>query len=262
MKLYPEGYAVEVVVNFTDLNGDPIVPTNLSAALYDGDDQLVVDFGDLPFDVETGSKAIVVAGEFNMLTGDETRAARILRVVLTTASGDVTRAHSYLLEGEFRLALMQNSFMTYEAAEILALDRANLNGWRVADEQKRYAALIEAFNRLTHLPMRFTDTLDQDHIVEEDHIILRQDWSEISAEEFLIFPDHFRKALRNAQLTEANELLQGDTLARKHRAGIVTETIGESSVTLRKGQIDYGVSNQTLSHLTGYIYFNMRIARA
>ncbi|OWZ90354.1 hypothetical protein B9J07_27585 [Sinorhizobium sp. LM21] len=279
MKFYPEDYIVEVVAKFTDLNGAAVTPTAVSAILYDGDDVEVVDFGSLPFDASSGEKTISIPKEFNRLVGSEIRAARILRVSIETDAGTIPRAFSYAIESEQRLVVTENTFLTLEAAEFLALDTPNTTGWTVASEAQKLAALTESYRRLTMIPMRYQvhrpltglgsttgwrsdwNSIAPRELAEEV-VIERDVWDEITPEQFANFPTAFKKALRRAQFTEANELLQGDAVSKKHRQGVVTETIGESSVTLRAGAIDYGISSETLKALVGYVYFNNRIRRA
>jgi len=269
MKFYPEDYNVELVVGFTDLNDQPVEVSAVSAVLYDGEDQEIVDFGSLPLDQGATEKSIMIPAAFNVLEDGEIRAPRILRIELTTAAGAIRRSFSYVIEAEQRLVIMTNTFVSFEAAEMLALDAPNTSGWSVASEDQKKAALIEAYRRVTSIPMRFSlEDYDYrtgyDRLVSEERetVILRHQWDDVTADDYAGWPKHFRKALRRAQFIEANELLQGDNVGKKHRAGIVTETIGESSVTLRAGRVDYGVASQTLAALTGYLYFNMRIARA
>lgn len=267
LRVYPEDYIVSVDVVFTDHDGQPVTPTAVKAALWDGEDQLVEDFGDIAFDPSEGRVSVVIPAAFNRLAAGELQAARILRVEIHTASGLIRRSHSYIVEGEFRLQLMVNSFQSIEAAEILARDMPNLSGWSGADEDRRYAALIDAFNRLTRIPMRFRNpdpgrelTVEQ-AMYSEETIISRDAWPSVTEQEFHTWPAHFRKALRQAQLAEANELLEGDAISRRHRAGIISETIGESSMTLKGNMVDMGISKQALSYLSGHIYYNFRIAR-
>ncbi|SCW95643.1 hypothetical protein [Ancylobacter rudongensis] len=266
MNVYPEDYEVRLTVAFTDLNGAPVLPSAIRAALYDGEDRLLVDFGDLPFDTELGHKEIVIPAAFNALSAGELSSPRILRVQIVTAAGIIRRPFSYLIEGEFRLALLENTFITYEAAELLARDMADTSAWDNAEPDRRQAALIEAFRRLSAIPLRFAHEDEHGRIIdEEETILISGAWDNISEEEYFGFPARFRRLLRTAQLVEAIELLAGDTTARKHRAGIVSETIGESSVRLQPGAggaVDYGVSAQTLSHLKGYVYYSSRIFRA
>lgn len=263
MKFYPEDYDVQVVVKFTDLNGAVITPTAVTAVLWDEQDEVVVDFGSLPFDAADGEKAIIIPAAFNVLADGQLSAGRVLRIQLDTTAGPIRRSFTYRVEGEFRLSVMENTFLTYEAAELMARDQVNTTGWNTASEDKRHAALIEAYNRLTNIPMRFAHRDAEGRLLlTEESVIPRDTWIELDAEDFRQFPTHFKKALRQAQFTEANELLQGDTITSKHRAGIISETIGESSMTLRAGRVDYGVSTQTMAHLAGYIHFNIRIARS
>lgn len=271
MKFYPEDYSVEVVIGFTDLNNQPVIPTGVSAVLFDGEDQEMVDFGSLPFDPAGGSKAIIIPAAFNRLVDGELRSARILRVAIETAAGSIRRSHSYVIEAEQRLVIMTNTFQTYEAAEIRALDYPMSSGWNTASEDQRKAALVEAFRRLTNIPMKYETLSATERLSGYNRLgvkdlsyisyIPRDGWLELTSELFLDLPAHFRQALRTSQFVEANELLTGDNVQKKHRAGIISETIGESSVTLRGGRVDYGLSSQTLQTLTGYIDFDMRIVR-
>lgn len=284
MKVYPEDYQVEASFAFTDLNGDRITPVAVKAVLYDIDEEVIVDFGSLPFDAAASEKTIIVPAAFNSLDEGKSRTARILRVELETEAGVIRRSFSYLIEGEFRLQFLSNSFLSYEAAELLAYDMVNISGWSVAQKDERIAALIEAFARVTRIPLRFPlydlPSVDFQNYIEyagingnpeglnhsqnrlqRDYVIMPRHWSEITEKIYSEFPAHFRQALRAAQFCEANELLQGDDTMAKHRAGIVSETIGESSVRLRGGRIDLGVSSQTLQHLAGYVHYNFRVAR-
>lgn len=269
MKSYPEDYQVVISVGFTDLNGDPVTPTEVKAALYDGEDELVVDFGSLPFDAAEGQKEIVIASAFNRLGEGELEAARVLRTELVTDNGSVRRSFSYLITGEARLELMVNTFMTMEAAELMARNMPNLAGWTSAGENQRYAALIEAFNRLTRIPMKYGDeellatVSPRDRLlVRQETVITREAWTTLTAAEFSKFPPTFRKALRYAQLIEANEIIEGDEFGKRRREGVISETVGESSVMLRGGYIDYGVSSLTLKALTGFLFFNYRVVRS
>lgn len=267
MKFYPEEYNVAVTFPFTDLNNEDVVPTAVNAKLYDGDDQVLLDMPNLPFDPDTGFKEVVIPAALNVLGVGELSAGRILRVGLVTDKGTIRRSFSYIIEGEIRLALMNNSFQTLESAEMLARDMVNLTGWSGASDEQRYVALIEAYNRLTRIPMKFktadTENLrDRSEIFAEETVVLRSAWPTVTEDEFLEWPAYFRKALRLAQLAEANELLEGDPIAKKHRAGILSETVGESSMMLRAGKVEHGVSSATLQHLTGHIFYNYRIVRA
>lgn len=293
MQLYPENYDVTIGFAFTDYNGAKVEPTEVFAALYDGDEELVFDFGSLAFDAAEGKVDIKIPAALNDL-GDELTGARILRARLVTAAGTIHRSATYVVEGEIRLALMRNSFQSIEAAELLARDEPNLSGWTSSARDDRFAALISAYHRLTRIPLRLVeagangvanretlilrepprgaDNLDFSPLVHATNnpIGYRRDfpltanvliWSMMTGEEFNSLPSHFRRKLRLAQIAEANEILQNDVVAAKHRAGIISETVGESSVMLRGNRLELGISRAALEHLTGHIYYSFKVAR-
>ncbi|MBA8881723.1 hypothetical protein [Phyllobacterium myrsinacearum] len=261
MKLYPENYDVTIRVSFVDLNGAKITPSEVRAVLFNGEDEVVVNFGSLPFDpLETG-KDIVIPAAFNILGEGALSEARILKVQLTTNAGIIRYSSVYAIEGEFRLAVMENSFMSIEAAELLARDIPNLKGWSEATEESRNAALINAFERLIRIPMKFKryEGVEMRHY--EETVIPTDAWREITKIEFMTFPASFRKAVRQAQIAEANEILENDVTASKHRAGIISETVGESSVMLRGGLLELGIAKRSSEFLKGHIYYRARLLR-
>lgn len=267
MKIYPEDYSVAVTFGFTDLNGDVIVPTSITAKLYNGDDEVVVDLGLVSFEPTDTQKEVVIPAVYNVLGEGQLSTARILRVELTTSAGVIRKSHPYIIEGEFRLAPMINSFQTYEAANLIARDMINLSGWANADQDQRCVALIEAFNRFTRIPMRFRSAAmdagkyEPTDLYAPETIITRSAWPTVTTDEFLSWPPYFRIALRRAQVVEANAQLEGDVIGAKRRAGIISETVGESSMMLRGGYLDLGVSTEAMRYLAGHVYYNHRIVR-
>ncbi|MDE4297091.1 hypothetical protein PXK56_18040 [Phaeobacter gallaeciensis] len=263
MNFYPENYDVTITVPFTDPTGAEVTPSAATAKLLDGDGAQIVDLGALTFAVDATSVGVTIDGAHNTLPVGEQRAVRILSVTLTLPGGDIERRFAYAVETTVRLEVMTNSFMTYESAQVIATDFVNPVGWAVAEEAARKTALVNAYQRLTQIPMKY-NPLDVagEPMRAQENVVLRDEWIGLTYDDFAAWPAHFRLALRRAQFIEANGLLQGDPLGAKRRAGITSETIGESSVRIDASMVDYGVSTETLSALAGYIYFNMRIGRA
>lgn len=263
MNFYPEGYIVNVTVPFTDLNGTSVTPTAMRAALYDGDDQLIADMGSLAITPADGQREVTILAQLNDLPEGAVRAARVLRVELDTASGTIHKSLTYVIEAEQTVRLLVNSFQGYGAAEVRAMDFVNLTGWAASDETRRRAALVEAYKRLIQLPMVYYPRDEMGApITTLPYKLDRDIWLTMTPTAFNALPPHFREALRNAQVLEASEILTGDGLARKQRAGIISETIGESSVTLNKAVANFGLSTPALAALSGYIDTTVRITRA
>jgi hypothetical protein len=264
MNFYPEMQIVEIVIPFSDPNGAMITPTSVSAILFDGEDFPVLDFGSIAFDpLETDAK-LIVPSIANALRGDELQEVRRLEVRISYQGGFFKTSQSYVIEAQQSLQIMRNSFMTYDTALMMSSQFVNLTTFVNSSDDRRRAALSEAFHRITDLPMIYTIT-DSVNLVERPTRISRSIWKYISADAFQTqFPSHFKRALRAAQLAEADDLLQGNVISRKHAQGIATETIGESSVTLRPGfgsGITEGIGTAALTLLSGYIDRTMKVGR-
>jgi hypothetical protein len=275
MKLYPENYDVAITVMFSDGSGMAVAVSQVTAVLYDGDDQQLSDLGSIPLDPGLSAVNIIIPAADNVLGVSETAAARILRVELTTAIGILRQSFNYIIEAESRLELLNNTFISLESAEVMARDMPSLKAWAAADDDKKAAALINAFARLSRVQLRYAkDHLTQEggttsrpwppgrDLCDQDVVIRPGEWAKKTKEEFLAMPPVFRKAVRSAQLIEANDILTDDPIATRHRAGVISETIGESSVMLRGGRLELGVSLDALRALTGFVYYNIRTARA
>ncbi|TDW20409.1 hypothetical protein EV128_12539 [Rhizobium azibense] len=275
MKLYPENYDVAIDVLFTDPNGAPLVVTAVTAALFNGDDVEIANYGQIAFDLADGKVTVTVPAEDNVLGEGELSEARILRVDLATDIVPVRQTISFIIEAESRLEILNNTFLTLEAAEVLARDNPQLKAWSAADDDKKRAALINAYSRLSRVQLRYCKPKEEDEattihpylahgqLSPWDVVIKPGDWdNRFTKQDFLAMPADFRKALRTAQLLEANQVLTDDPIAQRHRAGIISETVGESSIMLRGGKLELGVSSEALRALAGYVYYNVRITRA
>lgn len=267
MKTFPEKYSATVSVLFRDMNGANVQPDQVKAKLYDGAGTLLVDFGILPVDPFSQGKDVTIPAAFNTLGAGKFEDMRVLRVEMVTASGIIPQVHKYLVVGERKLTILENSFVTLEEAQVLSRHLSAARILSAADEEQQFNALIEAFERIVSIPMKYT--LDEspsryDTIAETSRRIVelpRDIWETIDMADFGKLPEAFRKALRTAQLIEANEILSGDDISRRHRAGIISETVGESSIMLRGGAVDFGVSNAALRALAGYINYSAKVFR-
>lgn len=264
MNFYLETQIVEIVVPFQTANGEAVVPTDISAVLYDGEEQMLMDFGTIVFDPAEVEAKVVIPGAANTLQGDDLQEVRRLSVTITHAGGTFSRSHAYAIEAEQSLQIMRNSFMTFETAQMTSRQFVNLTTFGAATEERQRTALVEAFRRITSLAMIY-NIVDVDGNVESEHRIDSSSWHYIDADAFqTAFPSHFKRALRAAQLAEADELLQGNVVAKKHAQGIASETIGESSVTLRAGFSgggSSGIGSTALALLSGYIDSSVIISR-
>jgi hypothetical protein len=257
MNRYPVGTDVTVTIAFQDLNGDVLTPTGLTYTVEDGDGTVLA--GPTTIASFTGDSVdITVPGSINNTTG-----ARMVTLNITTADGVFESQAYYAVTASTRIVRLENSFQTYANALFMAADMPGLTGWQAACEADRMTALIEAYQRLTRMNYLVRWPLGVDFQMRVVipywanglvHITPRM-WPLMTDELFSPYPDPFKHALYRAQVAEANEILTGDPAGDKRRAGILSESVGESSVMFRSGVAPYegNVSRAAMRYLTGYL---------
>lgn len=266
MKLYPEGTAVTLALRFVDLNGDPVSPTAVSVRVLDETGAVLVPvtiLGVLGGDTEA---EVTVPAPANAL-GATTAGIRLVEMTMATPAGPVIAIERYVLRRSARLAVLVNSFQTYEQALLLALEMPRMDGWALADDNARTAALIEAFERLTRIGYAVPNpALDIESVLDPSYVreISPRKWRAIDAAAFeACLPAPFKQAIRKAQVAESDVILNGDAVAGRRRAGLMSESVGESSMMFRPGKpLNLGVSEQALAYLTGYVDLRVKVGRA
>ena len=268
MKTYPVGVAVTVTIPLVDFNGDPVTPTGLSYVVYD---EFMDDLADADVPVEEGMTdvAITVLGDANRLASGATAGIRTVVLEIVTEGGTFRVDQTYKIRSNINLVLLTNSFQSYGLAQLTASDMPRLFGWEGADDAARQGALIEAFERLTRIGYRVRRPQDIDfqntigEINDLEDIIEPRAWPVMDPSRWNNLPQHFRKALCRAQVLEANEILRGDVVGEKRRSGLLSESIGESSMMFRSGKpLQLGISGPALEALTGYVNIRMTLTRS
>jgi hypothetical protein len=217
----------------------------------------------LTFDPTDTDATITVPPAHNNAAG-----GRVVRLYVESVSGTHTVEETYVLRAANRLEFLKNSFMTYTRAQVLATEIPRLDSWNMAAKEDREAALIEAFTRITRLGFRVKwpeDIEIQGYLMShfwDRQIIKPENWPHVTTEIFGAWPEAFSRGLQKAQIVEADQLLQGDVVGSKRRLGVMSESIGESSMMFRPGKpLDLGLSRQALEYLTGYLDLRMTLTR-
>lgn len=204
---------------------------------------------------------IAVPAELNTLAEGTVRALRSLEVHFTTDSGIVRKSLDYLIESEQTVVPVLNSFQTHGEAVLNSYDMVFLDGWSSAIKTQQNAALVSAWRNIGQLRFRYLFDDNQDHI---EPTSAYTDLTMITEATWAAMPADFKEALKRAQLYQADFLLAGGDSAvdAKRRSGIISETIGESSMFLRSGKpIDRPVCARALKELSKYLLNRTRISR-
>lgn len=235
-----------------------------------------------PVEEETISEVIVqTSEEVNTLKEETSRDIRIICLKAKTKSGAVfSLEYAYGLTIADPLTVGVNSFMTYRQAQKMAMDMPKLNNWESMSQSQRISALLEAKQRICRLAFDFgqvqLDMTKQDYVVQAAGKPRCVQVGEIfgvyggsvkledlSVEDFEALPTKFRTALMQAQLAEANDVLEVDSIAERRRQGLILETIGEvkqmfSSVI----PAQMAVSSKAMSYLSRYLASGKKIGRS
>lgn len=262
MRSYPVNSAITITVPFIDANGDPVAPTGASAVVTNELDEVVATIASIPFSPGDTSADLVLSAGINATPG-----LRTIVVTVATASGSFAASlERYVLLAAVPLVLLQNSFQTYSQALYEASQMMPNLAWDNASEIERITGLSTAFDMLTRFGYRIYNTNDPDdqsRLFGHTYVIPAAYWASMTVDRWNEYPEHFRRAIRRAQIAQAAEMVNGDIVAKKRRQGLLSETIGESSMMFRSGKpLDIGMSKDVLSYIARYIDYRVTITRS
>lgn len=268
----PSSFTIPIV----DAAGVKIEATSASWELFDERGNSLDAGAVADFDPAKDYVTFEIAGDKLSLPGATPSAGREIVVALATSDGEIEVRDYFLIVASRPLALMENSFVTY--AESLGVRQGFgpiLNGWDATlDVTSRGQALAEAFERLLRMSYKvpFLDwqsRVPSDYAVFGDGTDLPWDYTRrvrlrgMSVADFDQLPPDFVKAIKRAQLLEADIILGGDVVGRKRQDGIISETIGESSTYFSsKPYLNLPVSRQAYEEIKRYVTLKIGVARA
>ena len=285
---YPENVAVTLSVPFLSEDGTALTPTTLAYRVLDetGTELQASQSLAVPGGSPT-AVSVTVPGPVNVLptyvppTGlydpatPVLRSMRVIELAMTTAAGVFTTNAYYIVAKNVtgQLQVLVNSFQTYETALLEVTQMPALDGWNAATRQDRAGALIESYFRLTKLGYRIPMNAWGDSppagfslvipSVQGDWVISPRLWPILNESSYDRYPDHFRLSMRRAQIAESNVILTGDPVDERRREGVMSESVGESSMMFRPGKpLDLPISKEACKYLQNYIEWRITTTRA
>jgi hypothetical protein len=270
--IYNAGSKVTVTVS-APMDGENVVATTgVEYAIFDQARETVLARGALSGYTNLDAEAqIEIPASLNQLSAGAVREMRRVEVYFIVATGDERLVSTtYVIQSVSSLVLMTNTFQTLDEAELTALELPALAGWAEATDQQKIGALTAAFDSMCRLSYRYLTevdvqaldiTTDLDRYGRPYYYV--PSMRAAGTDGWADFSEDFQRALRRAQVVEADVMLAGDPVGDKRRQGIITETIGESKIFLNpKPALQLPVSRACLEQLTGFIYRSARIGRA
>lgn len=217
-----------------EYNGESLTLTNFQYELLDASGTvLIAKTADPDFNAGNTLSTIVIPANKNTASGK--RDVRQLNCYLSTSEGEHIVSQVYILkQNDLLLTVLTDSFMTYAESVLIRM--------KIAEEQHYYDALTDelkcialesAFAKISRLKFKVGSTTISDITT-------------LTTEAYAALDAKFLVALKKAQIIEANSIVEQSPIRDKIRQGIISETIGESSMFFRNSS-DNGGKHSILS---------------
>lgn len=154
-----------------------------------------------------------------------------------------------MIQSEETLVKGVDSFMSYDEAILMLEDMPGVAAIKSQPKSEVEATLKNAYRLLSQYTY-------------QDNTGTHYDLTRYDAEQLDALEPGFLQALCYAQLVEANEYADPNSVYWKRMNGIMSETIGESSMMFRAGAVNnIGVSRRAMMFLRNYLVLSARIER-
>lgn len=282
LEIYLSAKNVSLTVPLVDDAGNELTASAVRYRVTDQDgavrvaEQAISTFalGDMEAKVE-------IPAAVNTLAAGALREIRVVEFIVTLdgSNNTVVLTRSYGIEALDPLKIPDSSFQSYAMAELMALDIPNIDAFNNATEEQRVAALMDAREHIVQLNFNLLNSnvnfgqdqlayvpegsFQSSYVARNSLFIFNGNLGILNSTQFLALPEKFKRALRQAQIVEANAILGGEPDDVRRGAGIIEEEIGQSRIKYGQGAaLRLPVCKRALGYLSYYVTFAKRIGRA
>lgn len=251
---YRENEDVTLYPDFQDYDGNPIVPVSATYTLYDNSGVLA---SAQPVDLFSFDRPeLTVPAANNQIAPGATRGYRRVEVTTQDENGKFyTSSITYLVMTGNSLTAGLNSFAGLPDILMISVDMVHLGAFHLASEDDRVSALIQAWNNLGQLPVRFDDLEGTDSFQKVSTREL------IDADISQLQPKTYQRLLR-AQIIEADDVLGGNPIEARRRLGLISDSAGESAHFFRTSKpLNLPCCRAAIDELRGIVNWSVRIGR-
>lgn len=249
MEEFAAGTDVTLTIDHS-YNGTALTLTDLQFRVVDAQGVVLLDYATpAGFNPANSSTNIAIDGSYNGST--EKVDIRQINVNFVTAAGTYKTTVFYKLLGDLTaLTVMEDSFMTFPEAVLTRARMSDRLEWYDAlTDDVKAIALENAFNTIKKLAFKPLTTTTDDPLYISTYT--EANFRALSAE--------FQTALKRAQILQANALVEASPIRDKIREGIISETIGESSMFFKQTNVGNmpkfpGLSDDAYNAISSYLY--------
>lgn len=252
---YESGKSVEVPFTLDMLSFD-----KLTYSVADSAGNILLSDQDISTAGNEFSVIVTVPPELNEIDADK----GLRRVTLTAVTGSTSVEFDaiYILMRSFELSVFEQSFATLDDALMCAIDIKKGDTVLAMDKMQLRRLLMEATAKIKTMPfsIRRIYAIDYDDYDRPQNMLnVREvswgqegqyrmdmiDWSLMTADNFNNLPTAFKVALMVATVNEVAEIASSSDSESARDEGIVSESIGETTLAYRQGKSATQVVNKT-----------------
>lgn len=249
METYPANQPLRISVLLTTPNSD--VVTDAAGATYRVLGSLGQElFPSEPLALTAGVSMVEIEVDAakNTLLPGEIRSYRQIEVSFTSGGKLFVSFEEYLIEARDALIPNVNSFQTYAEAMVAASEITGIQTLYDATRREQSNALINSYRILSRMLYNVRGT--------------RISFPMISLDAFQALPVSFADAIKMAQIIEAAEALDEFSILKKRQQGLMSESIGESSMMFRPEKVlNIPVTRRSMDILRPYLDWEIGIGR-
>ncbi|HGL3854467.1 TPA: hypothetical protein ACKE3U_003796 [Klebsiella aerogenes] len=240
---------------------DVMSPTSATYCVKNASGKIITSGVDVPLVDGQMFVSVTIPGSVNTL---EERERDLRRVTLSVDAGGafINKEQQYIVLRSFELSVPSQSFISISEAQLQAIDMLNGGSLLSGSEGDLRRQLIEATKRIKSMSfsVRRIYGIDWDDYDRPQNMLATStlpfrwagqyasdivDWSKLTDEDFMEFPEVFRNALAMAAVNEASEIAGGNDIQRAREDGIVSESIGETTMAYRQGKSAVSIVSKT-----------------
>lgn len=224
--IFPANTDVTLTINFTAADGSPMAPQSALYRVLRAGEVLITDTI-IALSVGDTSAQITVDALTNTV-----RTGRLREMIRVEVEGDDSNGDSFWLSTSYVIEVRNviepglNAAATWdelmlEAVELPELSQFFATGYSDAD---RRAALTGAWLNILQMPL----SRDKMGLLSEDQMLSAESLAKLT-------PEHLKRLCRT-QLIEADHLMGGNPIEDRRRAGMISDSAGESAHFFRSGK--------------------------